>query len=661
MYTKKFVEGGPTQQVTQFQPTFSTDPQGIESLQQEPDIPAMESSPTDYNQSLQYVPTTQYNAPAANPMTAGLGSYLKGLEYKAPVANPTGTVDSTNEYIYDPATQTYGARPVVALGGEDDGNSGSSVEHGESWKSNPIHAYAEGGSTPQGIASLGRGPDTMLVHMTPGEVHGLQRLAMAHGGSLTINPQTGLPEAGILSALLPLALGFALGPAGLGMSSLGAAATVGGVGALATGSLAKGLQYGLGSYGGASLGGGLEAAGAQQAQGLAATDLANATDAATASTGNASADMALKRAQEANIDSLVNQGAANPSPDMTPEAYRDFLTKHPLTIAPPAPEQIQGFQRDAMQQLMQNNQLNPATQQALARGPVGNMFEGVKQLGTKGGMSALGENLGFAGVAGLAAPLIASAMTPARFNPPANKPTQYAHYGDSTNPGYKPPEYDVATGTYKPASYGPVSYYTNPTQYAAEGGTVGYAGGGTPDFYPLTGDARGPGKAPENSSDIYSPGVSLSDMAEARADKMTLAQLERAAEDADTAPEQAAATKRLQLAMAKLRPAKSTYLKAAGGGLMGLNTYAAGGKLLRGPGDGMSDSIPAVIQGANPQRAALADGEFVIPADVVSHLGNGSTEAGSKHLYSMMDRIRKARTGNPKQGKQINPDRFMPA
>ena len=92
-----------------------------------------------------------------------------------------------------------------------------------------------------------------------------------------------------------------------------------------------------------------------------------------------------------------------------------------------------------------------------------------------------------------------------------------------------------------------------------------------------------------------------------------------------------------------------------------MDTYAAGGRLLRGPGDGMSDSIPAVIGGAKPQRAALADGEFVIPADVVSHLGNGSTEAGSKRLYSMMDKVRKARTGNPKQGKQINPDRFMPA
>jgi hypothetical protein len=75
----------------------------------------------------------------------------------------------------------------------------------------------------------------------------------------------------------------------------------------------------------------------------------------------------------------------------------------------------------------------------------------------------------------------------------------------------------------------------------------------------------------------------------------------------------------------------------------------------------MSDSIPAVIRGEQTQRAALADGEFVIPADVVSHLGNGSTDAGSRKLYAMMNKVRKARTGNPKQGKQIDPDKYMPA
>jgi hypothetical protein len=93
----------------------------------------------------------------------------------------------------------------------------------------------------------------------------------------------------------------------------------------------------------------------------------------------------------------------------------------------------------------------------------------------------------------------------------------------------------------------------------------------------------------------------------------------------------------------------------------GMPEYKAGGKLLDGPGDGMSDSIPAVIRGKGVQRAALADGEFVIPADVVSHLGNGSTKAGAKKLYAMMDRIRQARTGKTRQAPEVKADKYMPA
>jgi hypothetical protein len=97
---------------------------------------------------------------------------------------------------------------------------------------------------------------------------------------------------------------------------------------------------------------------------------------------------------------------------------------------------------------------------------------------------------------------------------------------------------------------------------------------------------------------------------------------------------------------------------AAQGGLMRLANggYLSGGNI---PGDGMSDDIPARIGGT--QEAALSEGEFVIPADVVSHLGNGSSNAGSKKLYAMMDNLRKARTGTEKQGKEINPYNYMPA
>ena len=97
----------------------------------------------------------------------------------------------------------------------------------------------------------------------------------------------------------------------------------------------------------------------------------------------------------------------------------------------------------------------------------------------------------------------------------------------------------------------------------------------------------------------------------------------------------------------------------AKGGMSDLVSYSDGGRMLKGPGDGMSDHIPGVIAGKQPAR--LADGEFVVPADVVSHLGNGSTDAGAKRLYAMMDTVRKARTGTKKQGKQIKAEKYLPA
>ena len=97
----------------------------------------------------------------------------------------------------------------------------------------------------------------------------------------------------------------------------------------------------------------------------------------------------------------------------------------------------------------------------------------------------------------------------------------------------------------------------------------------------------------------------------------------------------------------------------ASGGISTLGSYSDGGRLLKGPGDGMSDSIPAMI--GKKQEARLADGEFVVPADVVSGLGNGSTDAGAKHLYKMMDKVRHARTGRKSQAKQIKADKYVPA
>jgi hypothetical protein len=100
----------------------------------------------------------------------------------------------------------------------------------------------------------------------------------------------------------------------------------------------------------------------------------------------------------------------------------------------------------------------------------------------------------------------------------------------------------------------------------------------------------------------------------------------------------------------------------ANGGASNLGDYSDGGRMLRGPGDGVSDSIPASIAGKRP--AKLADGEFVIPARIVSELGNGSSEAGARKLYAMMDRVQKARgrtTGQDRVAVNSRAEKLLPA
>jgi hypothetical protein len=120
---------------------------------------------------------------------------------------------------------------------------------------------------------------------------------------------------------------------------------------------------------------------------------------------------------------------------------------------------------------------------------------------------------------------------------------------------------------------------------------------------------------------------------------------------------QAGAEKKV-VAEKEIKPASSVIEqlpvpKYASGGIAEM----ARGQYISGNTDGMADKIPARIGGV--QEARLSDGEFVVPADVVGHLGNGNSEAGAQRLYAMMDKIRKARTGTTKQGKQINPDKFL--
>ena len=451
----------------------------------------------------------------------------------------------------------------------------------------------------QHLASKGRDGDTELVHMTKGEIKGLQGLALAAGGSLSINPDTGLVEASFLKRILPMVAG-----AGLmmipGVGPLAAAGMVGGFETMRTGDIGKGLMAGLGAYGGAGLAQGLSTAGASAAGDIGV----NAT-----STG------------------LQNTGA---------NALRESAG---AALSTPMP----GVSNAAGEAL-----------RAGAQAPVtlGNMGAGFNQITSSPG--ALGsfakDNLMNIGAA--AAPALGDAMTP-KGPPIPGQPEEDPRYAGS------PYRYNLAPGFQGSTPARPNPYYRPTGLGYAEGGNVMMAGSGSYDDEPMS-DA--PGMA-DGGIAAYAAGGKL------EMKRMSLGEGMYRDTDEDTASLGAydAAMKRMekQFAAANLKPkempksgiAKLGQMKAMAEG--GLGSYSDGGRMLKGPGDGMSDDIPAMIGKKQPAR--LADGEFVVPADVVSHLGNGSTDAGAKKLYSMMDKVRTARTGKKKQAPAVKADKYMPA
>ena len=440
------------------------------------------------------------------------------------------------------------------------------------------------------LASRGRDGDTELVHMTKGEIKGLQGLALAHGGSLSINPDTGLVEASFLKNLLPMIAG-----AGLmlipGVGPLAAAGMVGGFETVRTGDIGKGLMAGLGAYGGAGLAQGLSTAGASAAE--------------------AAIPEATKAAAAESAGTMGNQFAYNAAGEMVPANY-----------APSVTGAAQGTAQVAA----------PGTS---APSYLSKMGSGIRQLGTEAGRSAVynalpGYTLPAAGVS------LANAMTPEAPSMPG-QPEEEERYKNA------PYRYNLSPNFSGYVPRQPKPYY-RPTG-------LGYAAGGLADDEPMGDDAS------------YASGGKL------QMKTMGLGDGIYRDTDDDTASLGAydAAIKRMekQHAAANLKPkempksgiARLGQMKAMASG--GLGSYSDGGRMLKGPGDGMSDSIPATIGRKQPAR--LADGEFVVPADVVSHLGNGSTDAGAKKLYSMMDKVRSARTGKKKQAPAVKADKYMPA
>ena len=192
-------------------------------------------------------------------------------------------------------------------------------------------------STAQSMQGYGRGNDTMLMHVTPGEVRGLQALAQRHGGSLTTNPHTGLPEAGFLEDILPMLAGGALTfLTGGAITPLLSAALVGGGTGLATGSLEKGLMAGLGAFGGASLGSAVGAMGAGASN--AGTVAATAPELTTASlTGTPVSALPAP----ANMAALL-PGAPNAASLTAPSVASAANTAPAVSLAKPVTASLSG-------------------------------------------------------------------------------------------------------------------------------------------------------------------------------------------------------------------------------------------------------------------------------------------------------------------------------
>jgi hypothetical protein len=458
----------------------------------------------------------------------------------------------------------------------------------------------------EGLAALGRGGDSMMVHMQPEEVAGLQQLARANGTSMTVNPMTGQMEAfslgGLFRAAVPMAVGAMMPGVG---TALAAGALTGGAMAAMSGQnpLMGAISGGMGGYGGFNLGAGLGSFGAGQAGTTAATNAARFGGAF------GSGAMGAQQAAQAGYSGALSgmtAGAGGAGAGMQ-AGYTGSLGAFG---APQA-----AMQGASAAGALGANTFNygdltaPAKIDSIKQGFNAAIDNPQGFLTSYGEGSALGGGLKLAGNVGTVA---SGGLEESDLYPVMT--------------GVKDPR-DV----YDPNSRLNLSMDTGINEALkkdsglrlyAEGGTVqpevmrnigaGYGGGGGSGNMGLR--ALLNGSMPNMQTTGVPEGMPIADLIRARRGYMP--------------------------------------------GPKGRQQLAEGG-YLNGEGDGMSDDISALIDGE--QEAALSDGEFVIPADVVSHIGNGSSEAGASALYNMMDKIRQARTGSTEQAPEIDAERYMPA
>ena len=606
------------------------------------------------------------------------------------------------------------------------------------------------------MEAQGRGPDRTLVHMTPKEVQGLQAIAMAHGGSLTINPVTGLPEAGFLDKFLPAIAGFALnafapgvGTAVGGMFGLGSAAgtalTVGGISGLASGSLEKGIMAGLGAYGGAAVGEGLgnmgQTANMKEAYDAAAASGMDSSDSFMASLDKAQPDVSKGIAAAANApkDFLKDNKYALAAL-AAPALMDSFGKKKGEPEALTSPGYIRTMKRDPVTGEIYQESATPTgewggrptgTYGGVARmadgGEVSNVLADVdpdafKQVAydtRTDSQKALDYLMGKPGAvnpmlfssSSSGAPLlpldyrtrtggkyILNAATntydwvPDASSPTSGLPALNRNTGEDIGSGGNLSNYvnpNVAKETFEEQSARNQKLndaLTNLSKFSLTGALVSLLGGrpqapapvedaGSSVFSgidPATG-LQGQGRSGQTGLHgdvgVFDSSGNLMGYTPESQYGFTAEQPGTPAPDSGPSGGDSGYSGGTTGAGnegggigAGEGLAQGGIAALAYGGLGSLGGYSDGGRLLRGPGDGVSDSIPATIGKKRPAR--LADGEFVVPARIVSELGNGSTEAGARQLYAMMDRIqagRKKTVGKNKTAVNSRSVRHLPA
>jgi hypothetical protein len=477
--------------------------------------------------------------------------------------------------------------------------------------------------------------------MTPDELKALNKLSLDHVGKpLSTNPKTGLPEAGFLSSLLPTVAGIA--GAAMGLPTW---AVIGGVGLAATamtGDIGQGIMAGLGAWSGGKLG----------------ADIANASTLAQsgadvgAKAFEATADSALKTTMEPFSETLGRSFTTDPT-----KAFMGQESFIPQGIA----DQAKSFVPDVATNVAQS-----FPQGAQAFTPAQNFASGWDAV-KAAPMDFLSKPGVGMNAAMAASPALLAALEP-RYKDNTVKEEENPFGLKKLSPDFKGsfptqpnPYYTAQYPDYRAHPYGMNDGGLADVAKYAKGKSVDASRilkSGEDVMSGIEAATRRPMAQMQAQGDV---GIYEDERKYAGLDpyERSLAVLK------DIKKSTGMSTKRLPdlesvgtLGAINTEPALSDeamaqqaqqqilndyYKSAKAGGIMhsGLGDYSDGGRLLKGPGDGVSDSIPASIAGKQPAR--LAEGEFVIPARIVSELGNGSTDAGAKRLYAMMDRVKAKR------------------